>query len=482
MVSKTKRALALVITGMMAAASLAGCGGGGSTTSTPGGTTSTPAASTPTESKAEEGSSGEESKSAAQAQDLFSESMTAQIKDMIAQEAAKTSNKVSLKAWCAADDIKFEKWLAEKFKAQYADSRYTLDITFKPVEEPDVAGKVQADVSKAADVFSFPDDQLRALVDTGCIAQVADLLNNNVIAENTDSSVEVCSIDGKPYAFPKTSDNGFFLYYDKRDLTDEDIATFDSIMTKANEKGKSVLYAMDNAWYNAGFFFAAGCTTEYDGSTQTTDFDSDKGLSAVKAMCHVAEFINKGLTPTGANADVLAGFRNGKLSAAVTGTWNGPGIREAIGPENLGASKLPTVLMDGEQKQLWAFGGYKIEGVRSTTDYPNTAQLFAYYITSAQSQKLRYSGAKDDSGTDISRGLIPTNKEILATDELKSDAAAQAIEDQRQFSLPQSKVGGKFWTPQGALGGYIVGKSGALTEAEMKEQLTKTVSGFNATT
>lgn len=476
MVSKTKRALALVLTGMMAAASLAGCGGGGSTTSTPAGNTNSTTTSTPTtESKAE----GDTSKTEAQAQDLFSDAMTAQLKDMIAQEAAKTSNKISLKAWCAADDLKFEKWLKDKFLEKYSDSRYTIEITFKPVEEPDVAGKVQADVSKAADVFSFPDDQLRALVDSGCIAQVADLLNNNVIAENTDSSVEVCSIDGKPYAFPKTSDNGFFLYYDKRDLTEEDIATFDGMLTKANSLGKSVLYPMDNAWYNAGFFFAAGCTTEYDGKTQTTDFDSDKGIEAVKAMCHVAEFSNKGLTGTGATADILAGFRNGKLSAAITGTWCGPGIKDAIGADNVGASKLPTVLMGGEQKQLWSFGGYKIEGVKATTDYPNTAQLFAYYITSADSQKLRYSGAMDGD-TSISRGLIPTNKEILATDELKSDAAAQAIEDQRQFSLPQSRVGGKFWTPQGSLGGYILGKSGSLTDAEIKEQLTKTVTGFNA--
>jgi arabinogalactan oligomer/maltooligosaccharide transport system substrate-binding protein len=423
--------------------------------------------------------------------------MTAQIKDMIAQEAAKTSNKVSLKAWCAADDIKFEKWLAEKFKAQYADSRYTLDITFKPVEEPDVAGKVQADVSKAADVFSFPDDQLRALVDTGCIAQVADLLNNNVIAENTDSSVEVCSIDGKPYAFPKTSDNGFFLYYDKRDLTDEDIATFDSIMTKANEKGKSVLYAMDNAWYNAGFFFAAGCTTEYDGSTQTTDFDSDKGLSAVKAMCHVAEFINKGLTPTGANADVLAGFRNGKLSAAVTGTWNGPGIREAIGPENLGASKLPTVLMDGEQKQLCSFGGYKVEGVNASTKFPVSAQVLAYFLTCPESQLKRYYGIQDESGqwmknskgVQLRRGFVPTatsdamNK--VETAYLKdaitaigSDEAAQAIEAQRPFSQPQSNAGGKYWTPVGGIGGEIYTAKGNLSEADLQEKLKKVEQGF----
>ena len=430
MVSKTKRALALVLTGMMAAASLAGCGGGGSTTSsTPaGGTNSTAPATSTTESKSEGGDDTSKSESQVQAQDLFSDEMTAQIKDMIATEAAKTSNKISLKAWCAADDLKFEKWLKEKFIEKYADSRYTIEITFKPVEEPDVAGKIQADVSKAADVFSFPDDQLRALVDSGCIAQVADLLNNNVIAENTDSSVEVCSIDGKPYAFPKTSDNGFFLYYDKRDLTDEDVATFDGMLEKANSLGKSVLYPMDNAWYNAGFFFAAGCTTDYDGSTQTTDFDSDKGLDAVKAMCHIAEYSNKGLTGTGATADILAGFRNNKLSAAITGTWCGPGIKDAIGADNVGATKLPTVLMGGEQKQLWSFGGYKIEGVRATTDYPNTAQLFAYYITSADSQKLRYSGAMDGD-TSISRGLIPTNKSVLATDDLKNDAAATAIEN-----------------------------------------------------
>lgn len=489
MVRKSKKAVALVLTAMMAAASLASCTPTETTVSNGGTTNSTPAPAT--SGSTENSSSGDTSTAqnsvdTSDAVDLLADEYITQVKDMIAAEAQANGGTVSLKVWASSDDNKFEKGLVKQFVNRYSDSRYTLKVSVSSLEEPDVASKLQADVSKGADVFSFPDDQIRTLVDTGCIARVSDTLYKKVVADNTDASVAACSIDGVPYAFPKTSDNGYFLYYDKRDLSEEDIQSFDSIIEKANAKGKSILYAMDNAWYNAGFFLAAGCTTSYDGKTQTTDFDSDKGFSAAKAMCHIAEKSNAGFTGTGANADVLAGFRNGTLSAAITGTWNGPGIKEAIGAENLGAAKLPTVLMDGEQKQLWSFGGYKCEGVRANTPYPNTAQMLAYYMTSKDSQLYRYGATGYTEYNDAeksavnSRGLIPTNKAALDTDDLKNDEAAKAIEAQRPYSTPQSNVGGKFWTPAGSFGGEILAKKGSISDDELKAKLTETVKGFNS--
>lgn len=475
MVSKRKRALALVLTGMMAAAALAGCTDGGGSTTT---SSSTPA----TQNSSAGGSEG--STDAAATTDILSDAMVNDVKDMLASEAK--DGKITLKVWCSSSDLQFEKWLKDQFIERYSDSRYELKITPSSVEEPDVSSKLQADVSKGADVFSFPDDQLRTLVDTGCIAQVSSILNENVKKENTDASVEVCSIDGVPYAFPKTSDNGYFLYYDKRVFSDDDIKTFDGIISKANSQNKNVLFAMDNAWYNAGFFFTAGCESSYDGKTQTTDFDSDKGLSAVKAMAHICESAGSGFIGSGGDADVLAGFQNGTIAAAVTGTWNGPGIKEAIGEENVGATKLPTILINGEQQQLCSFGGYKVEGVRANTEFPTAAQVYAYYVTSEQSQLYRYGGAnvvkgKDKDGNDkvLSRGFIPTNKAALETEDLKKDEAAIATNEQRPYSKPQSIVGGKFWSPQGNLGGSILAAKGNLSEDEMKTQLKDTVTAFN---
>lgn len=464
MISKSKRIAALVLTAMMASASLAGCtDGGGSTTSTPAATPSTSSNSSSSEKL-----------------DLSDDATINQMKDMIAEEAKKAEDgkTVKLKIWCSSDDLKIEQYVIDEFTKKFGDSRYDIKISKTSIEEPDVSSKVSADIDKAADVFSMPDDQIRDLAESGKLAQVSDVLLANVKAENTAESVEVCSIDNVAYAFPKSSDNGYFLYYDKRYLKEDDVKDFDTLIAKCKAANKSVLYPMNNAWYNSGFYFTAGCTVSYDGKTmkQEADYDSDKGLSAVKAMAHICESVGNGYVGEGDNATILSGFQDGSLAAAVTGTWNGPGIEDSIGKENLGAVKLPTVLMDGEQKQLWSFGGYKVLGVRSNSNFPGTAQLYAYFSTSKEMQMARCLGTDSVKA----RGFVPTNNEALADDKIKDMEATKAIEAQRPFSKPQSLVGGKYWSPTANLGGELLTNKGKYKDdAELKERIKRMVEMYN---
>ena len=126
--------------------------------------------------------------------------------------------------------------------------------------------------------------------------------------------------------------------------------------------------------------------------------------------------------------------------------------------------------MDGEQKQLHSFGGYKVVGVNAFTKYPTTAQALAYYLTSEQSQIKRYN----------ERGLIPTNKNALEDETIKADPAQQAIAAQREFAHPQgSSVGGKYWASNIAgLGSEILNAKGKLTDAELNKKLSDLVTQF----
>lgn len=488
MVSKTKRTLAIVLAGMMAATALAGC-----TTGTPATTTSTPATTPATSGTTE--SSGE----AVTATPIFTDEMTSTLKDAMAEEASKNDGKIKLKMWCSGDDATFEKALIEEFKKYYADSRYEISVqVLGSYGEDKSAAAIMEDPSVGADIFNFADDQLRALVQAGAIAQVSPLFMNNVKADNTDAAVQVCSIDGTPYCFPRTADNGYFMYYDKRIFNDEDIKSFDAMVAKAKENNTNIMMAVDNAWYNSGFFFTAGVTINLkDGKTQEGTFDSPEGLSGAKAIAHLCESADAGFKGSGDDSAVVNGFDNKTVAAAITGTWNGPAIKEKIGDKNLGAAKLPTVLMDGEQKQLCSFGGYKVEGVNASTKFPVSAQVLAYFLTCPESQLKRYYGIQDESGqwmknskgVQLRRGFVPTatsdaiNK--VETAYLKdaitaigSDEAAQAIEAQRPFSQPQSNAGGKYWTPVGGIGGEILTAKGNLTDAELQEKLKKVVEGF----
>ena len=468
MVSKSKKIVALILTAMMAASALAGCASGSS------GTTTTPSTPATTSSKTDEGSQagGEGSTTEAskvEAANLDSDEVMAKIKDKMAEEAAATDGTITMTVWCSSDDKSFEEGLIKEFEEKYTDPRYSFRIKKSPIGEDKAGGKILEGPKDGADVFSFADDQLAGLVEAGAIAEVANLFNNNVKAENSEKAVEVCTVNGTSYAFPKTSDNGYFMYYDKTVFTDEDVQSFDAMIAKAKEAGKAVFFEMGNAWYNAGFFFTAGCTIKYENGVQTATLNSDEGVAAVKAMCHIAENIGSGFEgdpgSAGANAFIAQGFKDGKLAAAVTGTWNGPAIKEAIGDANVGAAKLPTVLMNDEQKQLDSFGGYKLIGVNAYTKYPITAQALAYYLGKAESQVKRYNV----------RGLIPTATAALEEDAIKNDVARIAIAAQEPFSHAQGQsVAGKFWgAGVGGYGGDILNAKGKMDEAKIRKDLAK---------
>ncbi len=462
MVSKTKRVLAMILAGMMAAAALTGCT---PTETTEGGRT----APTTEQSTSGDGESKAATGSAGEAVDVYSEEMTNNIKAKMKEEAAKTDGKITLTFWCAGDDLKFEKTRIEEFKKLYAGDGYEINIKARGAfGEGEAGSKILEAPKDGADVFNFADDQLSSLVESKAIAPVIDLFNNNVVANNSDETVAAYQIDGTPYAFPKPSDNGYFLYYDKRVYPNEsDVANLDDMIKKAAENNKNVYFNIGNGWYNAAFYFAAGVTIKYENGKQTTTFDTVEGLNAVKAMCHIAENSGKGFVGTdggsGDNTAVAKGFKDGSLAAAVIGTWEGPAIKEAIGEENVGAAKLPTALIGGEQKQLESFGGYKLIGVNQFTQYPVTCQALAYFLSNSDSQLARYQ----------ERGLIPTDINALKNEAVSADPARKAITDQQPFSHGQgSSVGGKYWaTNVGGFGGEIVTKKGAISDDELKKSL-----------
>ena len=465
MVSRSKKVVALLLTAMMAAGALASCGPTTQTSSTP---ASTQPSST-TESQASQTEQpSQASASDVSAVDLESPEIIQRIKDKIAEEAAKTDNVVSMTLWCSSDDKGFEDGLKKEFEKKYEDSRYTFKIKVSPIGEDKAGSKILEGPKDGADVFSFADDQLYKLVKAGAIAGVADLFNNNVINENTSDAVEICKVEGKSYAFPKTSDNGYFMYYDKRVFTEEDVQSMDTMIEKAKAAGKAVYFPMTNSWYSTGFFFAAGCNIKFEKDKQTAEIGNENGLKAAKAMCHIAENVGNGFEGTpgsvGDNPFITNGFNNGTLAAAVTGTWNGPAIKKAIGDDNVGAAKLPTVLMNGEQVQLHSFSGYKLIGVNAYSAYPITAQALAYYLGKADSQVRRYQV----------RGLIPTAIEALEDEQIKNDPARVAIAAQTPFSHGQSSsVGGTFWN-SGTIadyGGIILNAKGKLDDAKILEDL-----------
>ena len=132
------------------------------------------------------------------------------------------------------------------------------------------------------------------------------------------SSIEAATVDGKLYAYPSTADNGYFLYYDKSVLSEEDVKSLDKMLEVANAAGKKIFMDVSNGWYIASFFLGAGGKLGIVDGKQTCDFNNENGVKAgeaIKAFTAHPAFL------TGDDA-VLTGGIGTTIAAGVTGTWN----------------------------------------------------------------------------------------------------------------------------------------------------------------
>ena len=342
---------------------------------------------------------------------------------------------VTLKVWGSQEDQELLGVLVENFKAANPDT--TWDISLGVVGEPDAKARYLEDPAAAADVFAFSNDQLLDLVNADALYEVTRNLDA-IVAANSAGSIESATLDGVLYGYPMTADNGYFLYYDKSVLSEEDVQTLDSILAKANEAGKKVFMDVSNGWYIASFFLGAGCTLGLDeNGKQTCDFNNEAGVAAGEA---IRAFTADPAFLTGDDS-LLTGGMGDTICAGVSGTWNAAAIQEKLG-ENYAACKLPTFTLNGEQVQMSSFIGTKLIGVNTQTAHPVEAMMLAEFLTNEEAQQLRFE----------MREIGPSNSNVAASEEVQANIALAALAEQSQYGVSQKYVLGNFWTPSEAFG------------------------------
>ena len=365
---------------------------------------------------------------------------------------------VSLVLWGPSQQQTMAEEMIEAFKAKYTDKNYS--ITYNVVSEADAAGTITTDVSAGADVYAFANDQLLVLQRAGALAQVGGSYLEDIRANNSASSVEAATFDGKVYAYPYSDDNGYFLYYDKSKVDSPE--TLAGILEDCAASGSKFIFDLDNSWYDAAFFFGAGASYEVtynsDGSVNTVacDFDdATKGTVAGKAMIELA---NSSAFLNGDDNSITAELTGGTFGAAVSGTWNAKVISETLG-ENYAACKLPTFEVDGQTYQMGSFAGCKLYGVNPTSDHLADAHRLAAFLSGEEMQQKRY----DDMQ------IGPSNTKVAASDAVKANIALAALADQAQYATAQIAVPGGFWSAVEAFGQEVVAKT--VTTENLAEKL-----------
>ena len=365
-----------------------------------------------------------------------------------------------IKIWVAEATVEFTKAQVELFKAAHPEYA-NMTVQVEPVGEGDAASNMLTDVEAGADIFGFAQDQLARLVAAGALEVVLDENAEIVKAENDGGSVSAVMLGDTMYAYPLTSDNGYFLYYDKSVVTDP--SNMEQILADCEAAGKNVYFEINSGWYQTAFFFGAGCTLTYGvdnaGVINSMDcnYASENGVKALKAMIKLAQ------SPAHVNGSSASNATN--IGAIVDGTWDAVAVKGILG-ENYAATKLPTI--DGFQ--LGGFGGFKMLGVKPQTDENKLAacDALALYLSSGEVQQARYDAVK----------WGPSNLTAQASDAVKADEALSALAAQLNFCIGQGQYPGEYWSLATALGDDILADK---LDNATDEQLMETLVNFQAT-
>lgn len=390
------------------------------------------------------------------------------------------NNGLELTVWGSAAQQETLKQMVAKFEEANPETKYNIKVGI--CEEDMAVSNIAPDPSAAADVFCYSNDQLVPLLRVGALAKLGGIFLDNVKTENSEDSVASGSIaygtaDEKVYGYPYASDNGYFMFYDKSVITDEQVGSLESIISVCETKNKKIAWAVDVPWYTAGWFFAFGCdySVEYDYNDNYKEknieisLNNEGGIDACKAMSKLTSskaFSGKSTD----NEKIITGFTTKSTAVAVSGTWNAPQIKKILG-ENYGVCKLPTVNVNGQDVQLSSFKGYKLFGVNPHSgDKIVEAHKLAAFLSSEAMQAERFE----------KHMVGPTNN--AAANAVKDDVTFAALNEQKQFAKDQTSVPSSFWEPLKGVGLNIIdgllsesGGNGKLSYAEKLSAVEKQI-------
>lgn len=167
-----------------------------------------------------------------------------------AQETDRTSGTVKLRVWAEESTYDALNKMIDSFKEEYK-GQATFDITLEQNADSDTRDNVLGDVHNAADVFILADDQVASMAAGGALYPVPNA--DEVKKANVEGAIDAATVDDTLYAYPMTADNGYFLYYNKKYLSDSDVKTLDGILKVAEKNHKKFMMDWSSGWYLYSF-------------------------------------------------------------------------------------------------------------------------------------------------------------------------------------------------------------------------------------
>ena len=337
--------------------------------------------------------------------------------------------------WVAQEIVDLTRTQIENYNATNTDG-IVINATIEPVSEADAATQMVTDVEAGADIFCFAQDQFARLVRAGALAKLG-VRAAEWVKENNAAGVVAAATSGEAiYAYPLTADNGYFMYYDKSVIPEEDVGSLEKLIADCEAAQKYFAFEMQtSAWYLASFFFGTGCVSEWETDDEGAfvkvfdTFNSPEGLIAVKGMKKLVD------SPFHLSSSQATEFAAG-AAIVVSGTWGFDTVKDILG-DNMGVAELPSFEVDGTTYHLGSYNGCKLMGVKPQVDPVKGAVLnrLAQYLTGEQGQMERFN----------ERHWGPSNLAAQASDEVQANPGLAALMAQSPYSVPQGQIHGSWW-------------------------------------
>ena len=337
--------------------------------------------------------------------------------------------------WVGENAVDLTKKQIEDFNNTNTDG-IKFNATVNPVSEATSADQMLVDVSAGADIYCFAQDQFARLVQGGALNKLGEKAAETVKAANDPGVVAAATSGDTLYAYPMTSDNGYFMYYDKSVIPEADVDSLEKLIADCEAANKYFAFeANTSAWYIASWFFATGCKSEWTTGDNgefisvLDTFDSPEGLIAVKGMKKLVD------SPMHLSSSAAAEFAS-DAAIVVTGTWAFEDIQKLLG-DNMGATDLPSFEVDGKEYHLGSFNGCKLMGVKPQDDAVRAAVLhkLAQYLTDEARQMERFEA--------LSWG--PSNLNAQKNPAVQANPGLAALLKQNEYSRPQGQIHGSWW-------------------------------------
>ncbi len=386
-------------------------------------------------------------------------------------QTAEIEDGATLKLWGPNAALATLKKQAKAFEDAHKDKNVSVEVV--QMEENDAGTQVLNDPEAAADVFGFASDQLTKLTMAKAIMPLYKDYEDKVVKEHSKSAVDTVRGDFEGsevvYAFPET-DNGYYLVYDKKVVSDEDAKSLEGVLEACKKAGRKFIMDAGNGYYSCMFAFTGGLKLDgVEGEAQDTqkfnEYDEKKVSASMKAF---GELIKKykGTFSKAAVANISAGFGENprQVGAGIDGTWDTSVNQKALG-DDFGVAKLPTINIDGTDTDIVGMIGYKYIGVNNNTKYPEAAMALADYLADKDCQQERLNDL----------GWTPTHTGV----EVKDNPGITAMQEEGKTFVVQANIIQAFWDPMGNLGNQITKDKADLSDASMSKLLKDTLNNIN---